>query len=219
MYTISFQNETIRPGKIICIARNYINHAKELNNPIPKEPIFFIKPSSSIKDTIILQNRKIRYESEISILFREDGNHGIGFGLDLTLQDVQNTLKEKGYPWEASKAFKGSAIFSKFIPLSSILTQNNEHKSSWNLNSINWKEFGIELQINDTITQKDQASSMIFPIQNIIEKSDEIFSLEENDIIMTGTPSGVGLLNEGDYLKGTVTFSSSNIIEFSVKIL
>lgn len=214
MGTISFKHQEIRPGKIVCIARNYASHAKELNNPVPENPVFFMKPSSSIADGLTLQNRVIRYEAEISILYRHDGNHGIGFGLDLTLQDVQNTLKEKGHPWEAAKSFADSAIFSAFRALSEFMAND----SSINENPACWNEFGIEMKINGNIVQKDNPSSMIFTIPAIIQKAHAIFGLEENDILMTGTPAGVGLLKKDDSIEGTITYRDFTINKFSMKI-
>jgi 2-keto-4-pentenoate hydratase/2-oxohepta-3-ene-1,7-dioic acid hydratase in catechol pathway len=209
MHTVNFQGNPIRPNKIVCVARNYREHAKELHNPVPTEPIFFLKPSSAIADTIHLAGRKIRYEAEISILWKPHGNHGIGFGLDLTDAELQNKLKEKGYPWEASKAFSGSAVFSDFMPQSDFLSLEAQPKPEW---------MHIQLAINGTTVQEDNATSMVFSMENLMHEAKKIFGLEENDILMTGTPSGTGIVFPGDMLEGRVFYQSRVIASLGISI-
>jgi len=209
---IILNGEKIYPSKIICVGRNYLKHVEELNNEIPEDIVLFIKPNSSITDKIILDRfNNIHYEGELSLLIGKELNHsdipnidnssikGIGFGLDLTLRELQTRLKSKGLPWEKAKGFDGAAFFSKFYPLKDDIRLDN---------------MDFSLKINGEIRQKSNSSYMIFKPFTIIKKILEYFSLNENDIIMTGTPAGVGVLNKGDLLE----YEIKNILSGTLKI-
>ena len=178
--------------KIVCVGRNYVEHIKELNNLIPDEPVYFIKPDSSISDEIILPNSTMHYEGEICFLIGKTLK--VGFGFDFTLREIQKKLKEKGLPWERAKAFKNSAVFSDFVEFNDI---NN---------------LSLEVYKNNQLVQKGSVKEMIYKPDFLIEDIDKIFGLNENDIVMTGTPKGVGVVNSGDKFEGRVYENSKLIV-------
>jgi len=202
--------------KIICVGRNYLNHAKELNNPIPDSPFFFIKP-----ETAIIKNNKpfiypefsknIHYEVEIIIRISKTGKNikleeaeiyyqKIGLGIDFTARDIQDLHKKKGYPWEQAKAFDGSAALSKFISKEKLP----------NINSINFY-----LELNKKTVQKGNSQNLIFPINKLIAEASRFFTLEKGDIIFTGTPEGVGAVKKGDKL--TAYLEDKKMLDFFIE--
>lgn len=182
MKYINFEKEKIFPSKIICVGRNYVEHIKELNNEIPEEIVVFNKPNSAISDRLKLFNDKVRYEGEICFLIKNKTIQGIGFGLDLTKVNKQNSLKLKGLPWEKAKAFDNSAVFSDFIKFS----ERDIDKIS------------MKLYINKTLVQESDYNLMIYKPLSIIKEISSFMSLENGDIIMTGTPKGVGYYTKKD---------------------
>lgn len=188
--------------KILCVGRNYINHAKELNNAIPSEPVIFIKPSSSIADisrTIPFPTftKDLHYEVEFVIKICKKGTHILAadarsyykemtVGIDYTARDIQEKLKQKSLPWEIAKGFDNATVVGKFIPI--------DNKDPQLLN--------IKLSKNDVIVQDGNTSDMIFKINDLIQYISQYFTLEVGDLIFTGTPEGVGPVNSGDNLKG-----------------
>ncbi len=191
------------PSKVVCVGRNYAAHASELNNPIPSEPLIFVKPNSSISETILLpKNDLIHYEAEISFVIKSNEIHAIAFGLDMTKRSVQNELKAKGLPWERAKAFEASAVFSPFT----LFEQSTELLQ-------------IELFINGVCCQSGKASDMLFTPQFLIENVAEFMPWEDGDILMSGTPEGVGQLNKGDRLVGKILHGDNILIEHEWKIL
>lgn len=189
-------------GKIVCVGRNYAEHAKELNNPIPSQPILFIKPATSAvpfspQIAIPTQFGSCHHELEIAILIGKtlsstsednilESIAGIGLGLDLTLRDVQQTLKDKGHPWERAKSFDGACPLSPFISLPE---------------GIDLQNIDLTLTINQQVRQKGNSRDMLFPILPLITEISQWFTLNPGDVVMTGTPSGVGALNVGDQLE------------------
>lgn len=189
--------------KIICIGRNYAEHAKELNNAVPTEPVFFLKP-----DTAVLKNgstfylpdfsNDIQHELEIVVKISKAGKFiepdfahkyfdEIGLGIDFTARDIQQKCKEKGLPWEKAKAFDGSAPVGEFI-------------SKAELNDLG--NINFELLVNGTSRQKGNSRDMIFNISQIIAYVSRFITLKTGDLIYTGTPSGVAAVKEGDVLEG-----------------
>lgn len=189
--------------KIMCIGRNYADHAKELNNPVPKEPVFFLKP-----DTALLTRNKpffypdfskdIHFEAEMVVKIKRLGKNieerfahkyydEIGLGIDFTARDLQQECKTKGLPWEKAKAFDSSAAISDFVPLSSL-----PESGEWN----------FHLDINGERRQTGNTVDMIFSINQIIVHLSQYFTLRTGDMIFTGTPAGVGPVQIGDYLEG-----------------
>jgi len=190
--------------KIICIGRNYRAHAAELNNPIPKYPLVFMKPASAL----LVNNKplyypaftkELHYEAEIVLKICKNGRHidpnfastyydHIAFGIDFTARDVQQSLKQKGHPWELSKAFDFSAGLSPFVGIAN-LDSSNIH---------------FELKKNDVVVQKGNTADLIFDFNYLIGFISQYFMLQVGDLIYTGTPAGVGPVQIGDTLDGFI---------------
>lgn len=196
--------------KIICIGRNYSEHAKELNNPIPKSPIFFLKPDSAILKKgqaffIPEHSQEIHHEIEVLVRINRIGKHiepkfshkyydEIGLGIDFTARDAQEDCKKNGLPWEIAKAFDGSAPIGSFYKKSEL----------GDLNDLNF-----ELLKNGELVQKGNTKDMIFNIDYLVSYLSKFFTLKIGDIIFTGTPSGVGKVEKGDILEGTLNSKNS----------
>ncbi len=202
--------------KIICIGRNYRNHAKELGNTVPKEPLFFLKPDTAIQPKghpffIPDFSNDVHYEVELVVKIDKSGKHieekfahkyysQIGLGIDFTARDIQEECKSKGLPWEKAKGFDGSAQISKiFID-----------KSNLDLNNISFS-----LEKNGEIVQKGNSADMIFHFNTIISYISRFYSLKVGDLIYTGTPARVGKVIAGDTLKGFI--ADKEILKVIVK--
>jgi 2-keto-4-pentenoate hydratase/2-oxohepta-3-ene-1,7-dioic acid hydratase in catechol pathway len=202
--------------KIICIGRNYAEHAKELNNAIPTEPVFFMKP-----DTALLKDgeafyypeftKDLHHEIEIVLKINKVGKHikeefahkyydEIGLGIDFTARDLQSKAKEKGLPWEKAKAFDGSAPIGKFV--------------SKNLFA-NLSDIPFELKINNESKQTGNTKDLLFSFDQIIAYVSQFVTLKVGDLIYTGTPEGVGAVKIGDKLQGYIR--DELFLEFEVK--
>ena len=185
-------------GKVVCVGRNYAEHARELNNPVPDEPLLFIKPSTSVTPLAqpIILNKAIgdvHYEAEIAVLIgktltsvdekeAEAGILGVGLALDLTLRELQSTLKEKGHPWEKAKAFDGSCPLSGFVPAGHFSDLQN---------------IPMRLMIDGQVRQDGNSAQMLWEILPLLCYISRFFSLLPGDVVLTGTPSGVGKLSQG----------------------
>ena len=188
MKSIVVDNKTVTPTKIICVGRNYVEHVFELNNEIPDDMVVFLKPNSAIAEELHSFNgEQLHYEAELCFLFEHSGFSAVGFGLDITKRALQNNLKSKGLPWERAKAFDGSAIFSHFVEIS----------------KINQKLF-FELDINGKNVQSSNVEMMIYKPNEILSELLTFMSLSDGDIVMTGTPKGVGDINRGQEFVGRV---------------
>jgi len=199
---IKNSTEEITVGKIVCVGRNYSEHAKELGNEIPEKPVLFLKPASALiysGGEIIYPafGNELHHEIELVLLIGETiskanktqaqkGIIGYGVGLDMTLRDVQNELKKKGHPWTLAKCFDTSAVISDFV-----LKKDNQLKPDEKL----------ELKVNGEVKQSDTLKSMIFNPAEIVEYISSIMTLEKGDLIFTGTPAGVSKVNRGDKLE------------------
>lgn len=202
--------------KIICIGRNYTDHAKEMNSPVPENPVFFLKP-----DTTLLRNnqpffypdfsKEIHYELELVLKIGRLGRNiqkkfahryykEIGLGVDFTARDLQRNCKEKGLPWEIAKAFDGSAPISKFIKKEELGDINN---------------LDFHLENNGDTVQKGNSSQMIFDYDELICYVSQFITLKIGDLIFTGTPAGVGSVAIGDRLKGYL--GDELLLDFFVK--
>ncbi len=187
MNTVVFNNEKITPSKIVCVGRNFVNHIRELNNEIPDEIVLFIKPNSSISDTLIsFSGEQLHYEGELSLMYFDGGFRAAAFGLDLTKRELQSRLKQKGLPWEKAKAFDGSALFSPFIETDCTI------------------DLSVVLKINRNIVQASDEEHMIHKPDEILKEIKKHFTLNDGDIVMTGTPSGVGTISKGDLFEGLI---------------
>ena len=189
-------------GKVVCVGRNYVDHAKELNNPIPASPILFIKPATAIvpfKPSFSLPTDRgeCHHETEIALLIGAaltkakpdevaQAIVGLGVGLDLTLRNIQSDLKQKGYPWEQAKAFDGACPLTPFVP---------RHKFA-GLNGI-----AISLDVNGETRQSGCSDQMLCPILELVAAMSDVFTLQPGDVVLTGTPSGVAPLQPGDDLQ------------------
>ena len=196
MNTIIVGNKEIEPSKIICVGRNYIEHIKELNSEIPENMVVFLKPNSAISQKLnSFQIEQIHYEAELCFVYEKERFSAVGFGLDLTKRELQNRLKSKGLPWERAKAFDGSALFSKFVDIPSI---------SPNLS--------VELSINGKIIQSGKINQMIYKPDAILTELLTFISLNDGDVVMTGTPKGVGIINKGSVFVGKITENNEVIV-------
>ncbi len=203
MNKIILENSEIFPSKVVCIGRNYMEHIKELKNEIPEDMVFFIKPNSAISNKLIFpkNHNSCHYEAEISFLIEDNKISAVAFGLDLTLREIQSKLKQKGLPWERAKAFDGAAVFSKFV--------NFEDDIS---------KLGIELYINGELKQKGDISMMINKPLQIIEEANSFLTFENGDILMSGTPCGVGEFKKGDVFVGKILYNQKTIIEETFEV-
>jgi 2-keto-4-pentenoate hydratase/2-oxohepta-3-ene-1,7-dioic acid hydratase in catechol pathway len=188
MNSIDFNGKKITPSKVICIGRNYVEHIHELNNEIPENMVVFNKPNSSIVQHLEYHTEDTRFESEICLLIENGEIAGIGLGLDLTKANIQNKLKKAGLPWERAKGFDGAAVLSKFVPFNGDITK-----------------IGHKLFINDKLQQESTYDLMIYKPQEMLEEIKSFMSIEDGDIIMTGTPKGVSTYNECDLFQLQLT--------------
>ena len=199
MKSVNLDGKEISPSKIICIGRNYVAHIEELGNEIPREPVIFIKPNSAIS-TDIRSNEtdEIHYEGELSLLVCSGELTAVGFGLDLTKRDLQSSLKASGLPWERSKAFDGAAVFSDFVTFNGRVN-----------------DLRLELHINDRLVQQGGCELMMYKPEEIMTEIKSFLSLEDGDLIMTGTPAGVGPVRRGDRFTGKILENEELIVEAS----
>lgn len=202
--------------KIIAIGRNYAEHAKELNNPVPTVPVIFMKP-----DTALLKDNKpfyhpefsqdVHHEIELVLKVCKEGKHinekfagnyfdEIGLGIDFTARDIQNKHKEKGLPWELAKSFDGSAPISEFIPKA-------DFEDLYNID--------FKLDINGETRQIGNTKDLIFSFERIIAFVSQYITLKKGDLIFTGTPEGVSKVSVGDHLEGYL--SGNKLLNFYVK--
>ena len=201
--------------KIICIGRNYIDHIKELSNQKPLNPVVFLKPDSSIiakNQNFIIPSfsNEIHHEVELVVKINKVGKHidksfshqyydEIGLGIDFTARDIQNNLKEKGHPWEKSKAFDNSCMVGNFL-------------KKEKLEDISKIEFSLKK--NNEIVQSGCSNDMLWKIDELISYVSQYFTLKIGDLIFTGTPSGVSKVESGDILEGYI----SSIKMFTLKV-
>ena len=203
--SIHHTNERLRAaiGKVVCVGRNYAAHAQELGNEVPKAPILFMKPASSvvsIRQGVVCPNPALygetHYEAELCIQLAADLSAatieeakqaigGVTLGLDLTLRELQTELKEKGHPWERAKCFDGACVLGDWLDPQVFDDFKNVH---------------YQLTINNELKQDGDSALMLFPVYELLANISHAFSLQAGDVIMTGTPSGVGALQVGDQL-------------------
>ncbi len=188
----------MKPGKILCIGKNYVAHIAELGDEVPDDMVVFGKPATSITDTLRAEHGEpLHYEGELAFVVRDERFDRVGFGLDLTKRALQRKLKDGGLPWERCKAFDGSALFSDFVPFDDI------------------SELSLELAINDEVSQSGGVALMIYKPDRILAGLREFTTLDDGDIVMTGTPAGVGPVRAGDRFVGLVREGSRVLVEKS----
>jgi len=197
MNYVDFEGKPVSPSKVVCIGRNYAAHVEELNNELPTEPVVFIKPNSAISNALLVHTEQsIHYESELTFIVYSGKITGVGFGLDLTKRDVQSVLKAKGLPWERAKSFDGSAVLSHFVNVPEDIDT-----------------LSMELYINEKLTQHATIDLMLNKPNRLLAEVRSFLTLEDGDLLMTGTPKGVGKVNEGDVFLGRVLQNGNVLIE------
>ena len=199
MKSIIWDGKKVYPSKIVCIGRNYAEHIKEFDNEPDQEPVIFIKPNSAISDEVHSSAAElIHYEGEITFLIESGELRGIGFGLDLTKRDLQYQLKAKGWPWERAKSFDRSAVFSNFV-------------------RFNGDVAGVrmELYINDVLVQLGSYDLMLSKPAWMLNEAKSFLTFEDGDLLMTGTPKGVGPVKSGDRYLGRIFEKDKLLVEGS----
>ncbi|WP_113906323.1 fumarylacetoacetate hydrolase family protein [Aliidiomarina celeris] len=205
-------------SKVVCIGRNYAEHAKELNNPVPSEPLLFIKPADTLvpfEDPIAVGGHScdVHYELEIAVLIGKKLKNAdavdastaidaVGLALDLTLRDLQNQLKAQGHPWEKAKSFDASCPVSAFIP--------NDN--------LDLTDLHLALTINGELRQSGHSSQMLTPIVELLQYASRFFTLNPGDVVLTGTPAGVGVLNPGDQLNASLANKQGQLLTVSTVV-
>ncbi len=191
--------------KIICVGRNYALHAKELGNAVPENPVIFLKPSTALlKNNEVFYypefSKDIHYECEVVLRIGKNGKYiqkqfaanyieSVSLGIDFTARDLQEMQKQKGLPWEIAKAFDNSAVIGDFIPFVSLPNKN---------------AIAFSFYKNEQLVQEGNTKDMLFSLEDIIVYVSKFFSLQQGDLIYTGTPAGVGPINIGDAFKGVL---------------
>lgn len=197
MNNIICDKQIVVPSKVVCVGRNYVEHIKELNNEIPDHAVIFIKPNSAISDQAFSGiEEAIHYESELSFIIENNKIKAVGFGLDLTKRGLQSKLKAKSLPWERAKGFDRSAVFSEFVSFSGKL-----------------EDLSLQLFINDQLIQHANFDLMIYKPLQLLEEVATFMSFSDGDILMTGTPKGVGELIANDRLVGRIYAADKLLIE------
>lgn len=202
--------------KIICVGRNYADHARELKNEIPVEPVIFMKPETALipkRNPFFIPDfsEDVHYEAELVVRINKVGKHiqarfapkyydEITVGIDFTARDVQRRLKEKGLPWEKAKAFDGSAAVGKFMKIKQLKNEAN---------------IRFRLSVNDEQKQVGESQNMLFDIDHLIEYVSSWCTLKIGDLIFTGTPAGVGQLKKNDHLK--LYLEENEVLSLNVK--
>ncbi len=202
--------------KIIAVGRNYAAHARELNNPVPGQPVIFLKPdTAALKDNRPFYlpdfSADIHYELEVVLKISREGKHiaekfahnyyeELGLGVDFTARDIQAKHKEQGLPWELAKAFDNSAAISPFLPKSGIPDIYRIH---------------FDLQINGETRQQGNTANLLFSFEHIISFVSRYITLKKGDLIFTGTPEGVGRVQQGDHLEASL--NGTQLLSFDIK--
>lgn len=190
MKTVMLGEAAIAPTKILCIGRNYVDHIHELGNEIPEDMVVFLKPNSAISTVLHSehQGETLHYETELCFMFQQGRFTHVAVGLDLTKRDLQSKLKAKGLPWERAKAFDGGALFSPFVAIDDAEAPLH-----------------FSLSINDKLVQEGNIDLMIYKPQTILSELQAFISLDEGDIVMTGTPKGVGSITANSVFNVTLS--------------
>lgn len=192
MHKITLDGLSIAPSKIVCIGRNYAAHIEELGNEVPDDMVIFCKPNSAISETLLSYHEEpLHYEGELAFVAIDGELRGVGFGLDLTKRGLQSKLKKKGLPWERAKSFDGSALFGPFTRVPR-----------------NIEDLSLALTVDGNPRQAGGVELMMYKPSLILRELRKFMSLEDGDIIMTGTPAGVGSVLPGENFEGKVIAGS-----------
>jgi len=198
MNSLKLDSERFTPSKIVCVGRNYLEHIRELGNETPDQMVIFNKPNSSISSRLhaARDGESLHYEGEICFMLRNQALHAVGFGLDLTRRELQSTLKAKGLPWERAKAFDGAACFSDFV----------------SLGDTDISSLSLQLEIDGDMRQDGGYDLMMHKPAQILAGIQAFMSLEDGDIIMTGTPKGVGQVAAGERFVGRILADGRELV-------
>lgn len=196
MRIVHLEQQAIIPSKVVCVGRNFVEHIHELNNEVPTAPVIFIKPNSALSDSLSTKSQPLHYETEIVFLIQNQALYAVGVGLDLTDRALQTELKNKGLPWERAKAFDGSAVMSHFLPLADM----DIHR------------LHFVMKINGEIRQQGGSPEMITQPQALLDFVQQDFTLEDGDLLMTGTPKGVGTYQRGDVVDVTLYHAETPLL-------
>ncbi|TVP15917.1 fumarylacetoacetate hydrolase family protein [Shewanella sp. KCT] len=183
MRLVKYLDQQVTPSKIVCVGRNYVEHIKELNNEMPEEMVLFVKPNSAISETLLSTHQEpLHYEAELCFLVKAGRFEAVGVGLDLTKRQLQSRLKAKGLPWERAKSFDGAALFSEFVPFDG------------DLDSLSFR-----LIVDGELRQQGDVVLMLNRPEAMLAEIASFMTLEDGDILMTGTPKGVGQIVKGEH--------------------
>jgi len=204
--TLPTSGQTVQPGKIICIGRNYAKHAAEMQSDVPQEPMIFLKPSTALvghggRVLIPRKSSDVHHEVELVVIIGRGGKDitaeraldhvdGYAVGLDMTARDIQAEAKKKGHPWTVAKGFDTFAPLGEPVPAREV---NNP------------QGLDITLKVNGEVRQAGNTEDMIFPVAHLVAYCSQVFTLMPGDLIYTGTPEGVGPVKEGDVLEATIS--------------
>ena len=198
MNRIRIGDESVAPSKIVCVGRNYLEHIRELGNETPEQMVIFNKPNSAISSKLLAESGEpLHYEGEICFIVRDGRYHAVGFGLDLTRRELQSQLKAKGLPWERAKAFDGAACFSDFVELGDTPIET----------------LSLELAVDGEMRQAGGYELMMHKPDAILAGIEAFMSLDDGDIVMTGTPKGVGKVAKGEQFVGRVKSGDTVLVE------
>lgn len=205
MIALKGTEKSYRVGKIVCLGRNYVDHIRELGNQVPDRPVLFIKPASSIigaGEQVIIPpySRECHHEVELAVLIGRRAKElseesameyvaGYGVAIDLTLRDVQDELKKKGLPWEVAKGFDTACPLSDFVPADQVADPH---------------DLRLIMQVNGEVRQDGSTAWMMRRIPQILREITAVFTLDEGDVVLTGTPAGVSAVRSGDRLRAEI---------------
>ncbi|WP_114325953.1 fumarylacetoacetate hydrolase family protein [Candidatus Colwellia aromaticivorans] len=196
MNTVIVDKKLVIPSKVICIGRNYVDHITELGNEVPDEMVVFLKPNSAISTQLQSFHQEVlHYEAELCFLYQQGKFSAVAVGLDLTKRTLQAKLKTKGLPWERAKAFNGAAVFSDFVLIDEVD------------NSLS-----LTLAIDGNIIQAGGVKLMMVKPAEILTQLQDFIDLEDGDIVMTGTPKGVGQIVSGSQFIGKVICQGRTLV-------
>ena len=197
MFHVQVENRSVIPSKIVCVGQNYHEHIKELGNQLPSQMVLFSKPNSAISFKLKAHPTDlIHYEGELCFVVENNSFSAMGFGFDLTKRELQNDLRKQGMPWERSKAFNGSAVFSHFVEINDMPA-----------------DVSFEIKKNNEIVQMGNFNLMIYKPFEILSEIQSFMDLNDGDIVMTGTPKGVGPFAKSDTFSVTVKSNGNVLID------
>ena len=199
MHSVTFQDREVTPNKIVCVGKNYSAHIEEMGSTPSDQMTVFMKPNACISDQLVAhRGEHIHFEGEICLLIQGGVVAAVGLGLDLTKRATQKRLKDAGLPWERAKAFEGAAVFSRFVKAPPSLT-----------------DLEFELRVDGELRQRGSPRQMLYPPAVILEELRSFIPLEDGDIVMTGTPAGVGPVEAGALFEARLLNGDTELVSAS----